>query len=104
MYLPAVTFCAWLGGPGPGLAARSLAAMSCIYTHLPQLNSFRMVSANDQFQLVVFVSERVLVIPFMEMLPAARRRSEAGAKAVKRYHEELGRSETGSSPRSPASS
>ncbi len=93
VYLPAVTFCAWLGGLGPGLAATVLAAMFCAYIHLPPFNSFQLDSANDQFRLVVFVSEGALVSSFMEVLHAARRRSEASVQEARRYHEELERSE-----------
>ena len=93
IYLPAVTFSAWLGGLGPGLAATALAALVCVYAHLPPIGAFWLYIPNDQFRLVVFLIEGTLLSVLMEGLNAARRRAEANARDAERYQEELGRRE-----------
>ncbi|HLH29492.1 MAG TPA: DUF4118 domain-containing protein, partial [Acidimicrobiales bacterium] len=93
VYLPAVTFGAWLGGLGPGLTATGLSALICLIAHLEPIGTLRMDVANDRFRLVVFLAEGVLLSGSMEMLHAARRRSEASIREARRYQEELEASE-----------
>jgi PAS domain S-box-containing protein len=94
LYLPAVTYGAWLGGVGPGLLATAMAAVICVYAHLPPIGAFSLENPNDRFRLVVFLVEGVLLSGLMEMLHAARRRAEGSAREAGRYEEELGRSES----------
>ncbi|HZW33507.1 MAG TPA: PAS domain S-box protein, partial [Isosphaeraceae bacterium] len=93
IYLPAVTFSAWLGGLGPGLAATAMAALVCVYAHLPPVGAWWLHSPNDRFRLVVFLGEGMLLSALMEGLLAARRRAEASARDARRYQDELARSE-----------
>jgi PAS domain S-box-containing protein len=93
VYLPAVTLSAWLGGLGPGLMATALSAFICSYFHFDPYGSLWIDSPDDRFRLVVFLLEGILVSTLMEMLHAARRRSDASAQEARRYQEELGKSE-----------
>src|SRR5205085_671802 len=93
IYLPAVTYSAWLGGLGPGLAATALAALVCVYAHLPPIGMFWLYIPNDQFRLAVFLVEGAMLSVLMEGLHASRRRAEANAREAGRYQQELGRSE-----------
>jgi signal transduction histidine kinase len=93
IYLPAVTFGAWLGGLGPGLAATAPAAMVCAYAHLPPIGMLWLSVPNDRFRLAVFLVEGALLSVLMEGLHASRRRAEANAREAGRYQEELGRRE-----------
>jgi PAS domain S-box-containing protein len=93
LYLPVVTYGAWLGGVGPGLLATAMAAAICVYAHLPPIGVFSLESPNDRFRLVVFLVEGLLLSGLMEMLHVARRRAEANAREAGRYQEELALSE-----------
>src|SRR5579875_2791003 len=93
LYLPAVTYGAWLGGVGPGLLATAMAAVICVYVHLPPIGAFSLENSNDRIRLMVFLVEGLQLSGLMEMLHAARRRSETSAREAKRYQEELARSE-----------
>src|SRR5262249_20877227 len=68
LYLPAVTFGAWLGGLGPGLMASVLSSLICVLAHLPPIGSFSLDNANDRVRLVVFLTEGVLLSGSMEKL------------------------------------
>ena len=57
LYLPAVTYGAWLGGVGPGLLATAMAAVICVLVHLPPIGTFSLENPNDRFRLVVFLVE-----------------------------------------------
>src|SRR6516225_8975115 len=76
IYLPAVTFSAWLGGLGPGLAATALAALFCVHVHLPPIGVLWLHNPNDRFLLVVFLVEGMLLSILVETLHTARRRAE----------------------------
>ena len=93
LYVPAVTFAAWLGGLGPGLLAAALSSCVCLFVHLPPIGSLWLQSANDRVRFVVFIVEGVLLSVCMEMRHSARRRSEASIQEAMQYQDELGRSE-----------
>jgi PAS domain S-box-containing protein len=93
VYLPAVTLAAWLGGLGPGLTATGLSALVCVYAHLPPIGSLHMESSHDRFRVAVYLLEGILLSGSMEMLHAARRRSEASSREARRHQEERERSE-----------
>ena len=82
MYLPAVTFSAWLGGLGPGLLATALAILVCLHFHLSPPDSWWVSHPNDRFRLLVFLAEGSLISTLMEMLHAARRRIEVSTWAL----------------------
>jgi PAS domain S-box-containing protein len=87
LYLPAVTFTAWLGGLGPGLAATGASAVVCAYFHLFPIGSWEIHDANDVFRLSVFLAESSLISTLMETLHRARRRSDASRCEAQRYQE-----------------
>jgi PAS domain S-box-containing protein len=93
IYLPAVTLSAWLGGLASGLTAVVLSAIICSYAHIHPTGSLWIYAMNDRFRLAVFALEGTLLCTLMEMLHAARRRSEAMAREAKQYQEELSRRE-----------
>src|SRR5262245_19441738 len=93
IYLPAVTFGAWMGGLGPGLMAAALSSTICMLLPLNPVGAFSLENPNDRMRLVVFLAEGLLLSASMERLHAARRRSEASEHEARRYQEELARSE-----------
>lgn len=93
VYLPAVTLGAWLGGLGPGLLAAALSSAVCALAPPPWCGPFSLENTRDRVRLVVFLAEGLLLSGSMEMLHAARRRSEASEREARRYQEELARSE-----------
>jgi PAS domain S-box-containing protein len=92
VYLPAVTVAAWTGGLGPGLLATTVSAFVCVYFHMHPIGSLAIHSPNDQFRLVVFLVESVLISTLMETLHRARRRSEASRREAQQYQETAQRS------------
>ena len=94
LYLPAVTFAAWLGGLGPGLTGGGAGARACASWCISRRSGRSALhDANDRVRLVVFMWKGCCSVCRMEMLHAARRRSEASAREARRYQDELGRSE-----------
>jgi PAS domain S-box-containing protein len=93
VFLPAVTFAAWLGGLGPGLFATGLSTALCTYYFVDPVGSFFIRQGNDLFRLVVFVFEGALTSVLMEKLHEARRTSEASVAEARQYRTTLRRSE-----------
>jgi PAS domain S-box-containing protein len=92
-FVPAVTFCSWVGGLGPGLVATALTSAVCAVFLFPPVGSPRVSNPNDVARLTAFVLEGVMTSVLMGQLHSARRRSEADRRAAERYRDELAMSE-----------
>ena len=92
-YLPVVTLAAWYGGFGAGVAAVLTWGLLWVYFEIPPFRTIGVPSRGDQFRVVVFLSEGLLVALIIAMLHAARRTSIENALEAERYRMASGRNE-----------
>ena len=92
-YLPVVTLATWYGGFGAGVAAVLTWGLLWVYFEVPPFRTLGIPSPQDQFRLVVFLSEGLLVALIIAMLHAARRSSEEHAQEAEHYRMASGRNE-----------
>lgn len=93
LYLPMVTLAAWYGGLSSGLLAVFLAGLSWAYYDAHPDYSILIEEPHDLYRIVSFLVEGVLVSVLMDRLLAARRASEANARAAGLYREASSRNE-----------
>ena len=92
-YLPVVTLAAWYGGFGAGVAAVLTWGLLWVYFEIPPFSSLGIPSPTDQFRVVVFLGEGLLIALIIAMLHAARRSSLENALEAERYRMASGRNE-----------
>ena len=92
-YLPVVTLAAWYGGFGAGVAAVLTWGLLWVYFEIPPFGSLGIPSPTDQFRVVVFLSEGLLVALIIAMLHAARRSSIELKREADLYRMASGRNE-----------
>jgi two-component system, LuxR family, sensor kinase FixL len=92
-FLPAVTFAAWSGGLGPGLAATALSFSVSNFLYLEPVWSIVVRGGNDRLQLFLFLVQGVVTSVLMEKLHAARRLADASRLETDTYRGVLEQSE-----------
>ncbi len=92
-YLPVVTLVAWYGGFGAGVAAVLTWGLLWVYFEIPPYGTLGIPSPAEQFQIVVFLSEGLMVSLVVALLHAARLSSVENARIAEGYRMASGRTE-----------
>lgn len=93
LFFGAVMFSAWYGGPGPGVLATLLAALSVDYFFMLPPQVVLRHSLSQNLQLLVFVSEGFLATWLCTLLHRARQGAEASAQETQQDRDQLRRNE-----------
>lgn len=93
IYLPMVTLAAWYGGFGAGVAAVLTWGLLWVIFEVPPFRTLGVPSPEDQFRVVVFLSEGLLVALIIAMLQSARQSSQENAEEAERHRMASGRNE-----------